>query len=194
MSEEWDDGLTGRERRFVLKYCTDDYCFLNGRLSYAEAYSKKLKTGETVRPSDEVADSHASRMLQKPKIRQAVNMLLGKTQDEADEENGHRLLKELVMLATYNPADILKADGSLKTESLEELGELAKCIEGIERTPLGVKYRLANRSKAQEKLLRYYGLTQKQALAVARNIAEAEDENDSWRWYAPTEEVNYGGN
>ena len=194
MSEDWDDGLTGRERKFVLKYCCDDYCFLNGRLSYAEAYTKKDSDGSLIRPSDEVADSHSSRMLSKPKIRRAVSMLLGKSQKEADEENGHRLLKDLVLLATYNPADILNADGSLKTETLEELGEKAKCIEAVERTQLGVKYRLANRSKAQEKLLRYYGLTQRDVERIVSAPQESLDgEDNTWRWYTtPEEENTYG--
>lgn len=178
----WDAEISGRKRLFVLNYCTDSLCFLNGRQSYIAAYSKTDKDGNVTRPTDESADVCASKLLRSAKVRQAVRKLLLMSQQQADVENSHLLLRDLVLLATYNPADIITSDGQLKVENMSELGDLAKCIESLERTKFGVRVKLANRSRAQEKLLRYYGLTGDNGATgiISRSVA-----SDEWEWTEP---------
>ena len=160
MSEEerWDEGLKAKERLFVLNFCTQDVCFFNQTKSYIEAYTRyKHGTVEYV-PSYDVAATCASQLLKKPKIKRAIRELLRATQPEIDEKNSYRLLHDLVLQATYNPADIIDNKGRLKVKKLEDLGELAKCVEQIIPTQYGARVVLQKRSYAQEKLLKYYDL------------------------------------
>lgn len=130
----WEDGLSGRVRLFVLHYCTDEECFLNGTRAYKAAYRKKNReTGEVDEVDDNTAAVNASKLLRKTKVREAIRMLLALARDETDEEAVHRILKVWGTLAFYNPADIITADGLLKVKDLGELGPLALCVQGIER-------------------------------------------------------------
>lgn len=156
--ERWDDEISGRKRLFVLNYCTSELFFMNGRRSYIEAYTQ-VKDGKLVyKPTNETADVNASRLLSNAKVKKAVRLLLKETQPEADVENGYRLLHDLVILATYNPADIIDKKGRLKVKDLSELGDLAKCIDSISTGPQGTFVKLASRKFAQDKLLKYYDL------------------------------------
>lgn len=156
--EQWDDEISGRKRLFVLNYCTSELFFMNGRRSYIEAYTQ-IKDGKPVyRPTNETADVNASRLLSNAKVRKAVRLLLKESQPEADRENGYRLLHDLVIQATYNPADIIDKKGRLKVKDLTELGDLAKCIDSISTGPQGTFVKLASRKFAQDKLLKYYDL------------------------------------
>ncbi len=130
----WEDGLSGRVRLFVLLYCTDQECFLNGTRAYKSAYRRKNReTGDLVEPDDNTAAVNASKMLRKTKVRESISMLLALARDETDDEAVHRILKHWGTLAFYNPADIITADGRLKVQDLSELGPLAVCVQGIER-------------------------------------------------------------
>lgn len=167
-SAAWDDGLKPRQRNFVVYYCTDDSCFMNGRQAYKKAHTK-YKAGDIVyTPSDEVSDVGASKMLSIAKVKEACRKLLAELQPEMDAENIPRLLHDLALQATYNPADIIDAEGKLVTQELSELGDKAKCIKQLYRTNLGVRVQLADRTVAQEKLLRYYDLV--------RDVPKAQDD------------------
>lgn len=166
-SAVWDEGLKPRQRNFVVFYCTDEDCFMNGRKAYRKAHTK-YKAGEIVyTPSDEVCDVGASKMLSIAKVKQACRLLLAELQPQVDAENVPRLLHDLATQAMYNPADIIDAEGKLITADLTELGDKAKCIKQLYRTNLGVRVQLADRTVAQEKLLRYYDLV--------RDVPEAQD-------------------
>jgi phage terminase small subunit len=160
----WDDELTAKERNFVLFYCTNDLCFLNGTKSYQKAYKKFDKNkGEFNEPSEEVAAACSSRMLRKAKVKQAIGMLLKQTQQEIDETNTYRILFMLNLLATYNPADILTSDGQF-VKDIKDLGPLAFCVKSIERQYnkngdcVGVKVNLADRDKYINMLTKYLSL------------------------------------
>ena len=157
--ERWDAGLKHKERLFVLHFCTDDFTFLNATQSYKSVYKDKNKvTGKVTERSDEVCEAASSRLMGKAYIKKAISKLLNETQADLDEKNGYKLLKNLMMMADYNPADIVKADGTLRVRKLEELGELAKCVQQIEKTPTGVKITLADRTKYMQMYLRYLNL------------------------------------
>jgi phage terminase small subunit len=133
--ETWEDLVKGRVRLFVLWYCTDDLCFLNGTAAYKQAYRKKIPDTEKYEdPTDEVAAASASRLLRNVKVKRAIQMLLKTTSDEADERGAQQLLKDWRTLAFYDPAKILTNDGKLKVKKLEDLGPLSICIKAIERT------------------------------------------------------------
>lgn len=160
----WDDELTAKERNFVLFYCTNDLCFLNGTKSYQKAYKKFDKDkGSFDEPSDEVAAACSSRMLRKAKVKQAIGMLLKQTQQEIDETNTYRILFMLNLLATYNPADIINSEGEF-VKDIKDLGPLAFCIKSIERQYdkngdfIGTRITLADREKYLSMLTKYLNL------------------------------------
>lgn len=163
----WDSELKHKERLFVLHYCTDDLTFLNGTASYKAVYKDRDKvTGKVTDRSNEVCESAASRLLGKQHIKKAVSKLLTETQADLDEKNGYKLLKDLMLLADYNPADIVDGKGKLKVKKMEELGELAKCISQIEVTKTGIKYTLADRSKYMAMYLKYLNLIKPEILVA----------------------------
>ena len=109
--KRWDAELKHKERLFVLHFCTDDLTFLNATASYKSVYKDRDKvTGQVTDRSNEVCEAASSRLMGKPVIKKAISRLLKETQADLDERNGFKLLKNLMMLADYNPADILRAD------------------------------------------------------------------------------------
>lgn len=157
-NDGWDSELNGRERLFVLNYCTDSLCFFNGTQAYKAAYTKTKGGMAEYIPDDDTAAVGASKLLRKAKVKKAVKDLLSEMQPDIDKENSHRLLHDLVLQATYNPADIIDRKGRLKVSELSELGELAKCIDQIYMTQTGTRIVLSSRRFAQDKLLKYYNL------------------------------------
>ena len=184
--ERWDSGLKHKERLFVLHFCTDDLTFLNATQAYKSVYKDRDKvTGKVSDRSNEVCEAASSRLMGKAHIKKAISKLLNETQADLDEKNGYKLLKNLMLLADYNPADILKADGKLKVKNLSELGELAKCISQIEYTKAGFKVTLADRSKYMQMYLKYLNLIKPEVLveeqlkvvALAPKAASVEEWN-----------------
>ena len=181
----WDSGLKHKERLFVLHYCTDDFTFLNATASYKAVYKERDKvTGKVTDRSNEVCEAAASRLLSKEHIKRACSKLLTETQADLDEKNGYKLLKDLMLLATYNPADIIDKKGKLKIKSIEELGEYAKCISQIEATPKGVKVTLADRSKYMQMYLKYLNLIRPEVLVAEqlKVVAMVEKDNSIEAW------------
>lgn len=153
-TEEWDAELKGKKRLFVLFYCTEEDCFLNGTQAYLKAY----KNCE----SENAAAVNASKLLRNAKVKQAVKKLLRLARDEDDEQAVYRLLKTYERLSFFNPADIIDKSGRLIVENLKDLGELSICVEQIEtRVSSAGPYtvvKLANRHKAMEALSKYLNL------------------------------------
>ena len=181
----WDNGLSHKERLFVLHYCTDDLTFLNATASYKSVYKDRDKvTGKVTERSNEVCEAAASRLLSKDYIKTAVSRLLTETQADLDEKNGYKLLKDLMMLASYNPADIIDKKGRLKVKSIEELGEYAKCISQIEITREGVKVTLADRPKYMQMYLKYLNLIRPEVLVAEqlKVVAMVEKDNSIEAW------------
>ena len=181
----WDSGLKHKERLFVLHYCTDDLTFLNATASYKAVYKERDKvTGKVMDRSNEVCEAAASRLLSKEHIKRACSKLLTETQADLDEKNGYKLLKDLMLLAAYNPADIIDKKGKLKVKSIEELGDYAKCISQIEVTQNGVKVTLADRSKYMQMYLKYLNLIRPEVLVAEqlKVVAMVEKDNSIEAW------------
>lgn len=181
----WDNGLKHKERLFVLHYCTDDLTFLNATASYKSVYKIRDKvTGKVTERSNEVCEAAASRLLSKNYIKVAVSKLLTETQADLDEKNGFKLLKDLMLLAAYNPAEIIDKRGRLKVKSIEELGEHAKCIQQIEVTPNGVKVTLADRAKYMQMYLKYLNLIRPEVLVAEqlKVVAMVDKDNSIEAW------------
>jgi len=178
----WDSGITGRQRLFVLNYCTESLCFFNATAAYRESYYDR-KTGK--RPDDNTAAVCGSKLLRKAKVKNAIRLLLAEVQPEADRMNSYQLLHDLALQATYNPADIIDCKGRLVVKHLAELGEKAKCIAQITPTVTGVQIKLCSRAVAQDKLLKYYNLVKEEppkdggmpVLAIDRQAGEADEWN-----------------
>ena len=184
-NERWDDGLKDKERLFVLHYCTDDLTFLNATASYKSVYKVRDKvTGKVTERSNEVCEAAASRLLSKDYIKTAVSKLLTETQADLDEKNGYKLLKDLMLLAAYNPADIIDRKGQLRVKSIEQLGEYAKCISQIEVTKEGVKVTLADRAKYMQMYLKYLNLIRPEVLVTEqlKVVAMVEKDNSIEAW------------
>lgn len=181
----WDSELSHKERLFVLHYCTDDLTFLNATASYKSVYKDRDKvTGKVTERSDEVCAAAASRLLSKDYIRTAVSKLLTDTQADLDEKNGYKLLKDLMLLAAYNPAEIIDKRGRLKVKNIEELGDYAKCISQIEVTQQGVKVTLADRAKYMQMYLKYLNLIRPEVLVAEqlKVVAMVEKDNSIEIW------------
>ena len=148
----WDEGLTGRQRRFVEYYCEDRECFLNAAKAFRKAYARR--GGE---PAEASVQSNSARLMRNPRIKDAIARLLRSRQNEEDRLSEYRVLRLLGTLAFYNPADIIDRYGNLKAkEDLGELGDLAYCIAGIKRNRDGGKeIRLFDRTRALEMISRY---------------------------------------
>ena len=150
----WDEGLSGRRRLFVLFYCTEDECFLNGTRAYLKAYTNW--------ESENAAAVNAAKMLRNAKVKQAIKKLLRLARDEDDEQAVYRMLKTFERLSFYNPSDIIDASGALLVKDLKDLGELALCVEQIEtRVSKAGRYtvvKLANRHKAMEAFSKYLNI------------------------------------
>lgn len=127
----WDEGISGRIRLFVLHYCTDERCFMCGTRAYKAAYRKKNADNSVKEVDDNTAAVNAHKLLRKTKVKAAIKKLFKITQTDVDEENVYRVLHDMALLATYNPADIIDSRGRLKVSNLEELGDKAKCIQNI---------------------------------------------------------------
>ena len=150
----WDEGLSGRRLLFVLFYCTEDECFLNGTRAYLKAYTNC--------ESENAAAVNAAKMLRNAKVKQAIKKLLRLARDEDDEQAVYRMLKTFERLSFYNPSDIIDASGALLVKDLKDLGELALCVEQIEtRVSKAGRYtvvKLANRHKAMEAFSKYLNI------------------------------------
>ena len=165
--ERWDKDLKPKERLFVLHFCTDDLTFLNATASYKRVYKDRDKaTGKVMDRSNEVCQAASSRLMAKAVVKKAIKKLLSETQADLDEKNGYKLLKNLMMLADYNPADILTADGKFTVKDLKDLGNLAKCVSQIETTKKGFKVTLADRSKYMQMYLKYLNLIKPEVLVA----------------------------
>ncbi len=175
----WDDELRGKQRLFVLFYCTDAECFLNGTKAYSKAYPDC--TG-----SDAAAVS-ASKMLRKAKVKTAIRHLLRIARDDLDDKMIHKLLHQYEVLSFYNPADIITASGGLIVDDLKELGELAMCVEGIEtKVNQAGQYtviKLVNRFKAMEALAKYLKLIKPDVeIDVSMPVVYLEDKNTGFEY------------
>lgn len=181
----WDSGLKRKERLFVLHYCTDDLTFLNATQSYKCVYKDRDKvTGKVTERSNEVCEAAASRLLSKDYIKTAVSKLLTETQADLDEKNSYRILKDLMLMSSYNPADIVTGRGTLKVKNIAELGELAKCIQQVEMTKYGPKITLVDRSKYMQMFLRYLNLIRPEVLVAEqlKVVAMVEKDNSIEAW------------
>ncbi len=184
----WDDEVKGRARLFVLYYCTDDECFLNGTRAYQKAYTRKNKESvvDDV-PSEAVAAVNASRMLRNAKVRQAIRLLNRLFRDESDEEAGYRILRTWETLAFYDPAEIINARGELIVSDLKELGPLSRCIEGIERrsTQWGTDtiVKLASRRGFMQDLARYLNIIRPEnasIITIPVFLGQTKTDSDEW--------------
>jgi phage terminase small subunit len=175
----WHAGLTGRRRRFVEYYCTSKECFLNATAAYVKAYGSGGKE-----LSDSSVQSNASRMMRDPKIKDAVARLLRANQNEEDQITEYQVLSLLKTLATYNTKDIIDDNGNLK-KSLEDLGPLALCVEGIKKTKHGKEIKLYDRAKAFSIMCNYLRLTRPEEGATVINpvvyLTEKDVETDGER-------------
>ena len=192
-SDSWDYEIKGRERLFVLRYCTDSETFLNATASYRKVYSKTDGNGKVIYLSREVCEAASSRMMKKERIRKACARLLRETQADVDERSQYQLLHDMLLYATYNPADIITSTGELKVKKLESLGELAKCVVEIFPTKYGYRVKLADRGKYMTQLMQYLDLIRPEAstgeqLKVIEMVSKAVSV-DEWNRFAEESEA-----
>lgn len=186
INDSWDAEVKGRKRLFVLHFCTNEQTFLNASASYREAYTKKDRlTGKFIVPEQSTCETNGSKLMKREDVKTAIKRLLILAQGDKDDLKTYQLLEELALLASYNPADILDNQGRLKTKTLDELGEKAKCIAQITPTPYGIRYTLYDRNKALDKLVNYLNIVRPEqqiditmpVMEVVRKALSAEEWN-----------------
>lgn len=154
----WDDGLKAKERLFILEMCTSDENWLRPDKAYKEVYKSYDKATDTViYLDDKSASKGANRLLKRPRVKEGLKRLLYQMQPELDETNVYKTLHDMQLMAFYNPADIIDDEGQLK-KSLDELGDLAKCVKQIKQTKYGTEVVLEDRFKYIEALCRYLNI------------------------------------
>jgi len=158
----WEEGLTGRERKFVELYCKDRECFLNPTAAYIKAYGSKKQL------SDSSIQSNPSRLMRDPKIKNSIARLLRSTQDETDQITEYQVLDFLKTLSFYDPKEIIDRDGNLK-KSLDDMGVLSLCVTGIKRSRHGKEIKLFDRTKALAMLCNYLNITRPEERATVFN-------------------------
>lgn len=193
LEDAWDKDLKPKERLYVLHFCTDEESFLNGKESYRRAYTKKDRaTGERIEPTAETCEVNASRLMRKEKVKMAIRKLLKVTQADLDEKNVYRIINNLANLAFFNPADVIKANGSLVTDDLRELGDNAKAIAQITPTLYGAKVTLIDRAKYIDLMMRYLNIVRpEQQIEIKLPVVEMQPKAESieaWNAMAEKEE------
>ena len=195
--DAWDYELKGRERLFVLRYCTDSETFLNATATYRKVYSKADKNGKVKLLAREVCEAASSRLMKKDRIRTACSRLLRETQADIDQTSQYQLLHDMVLYATYNPADIINSQGELKVKDLKSIGELAKCVTEIFPTKFGYRVKLADRGQYIQQLLKYLELvkpdvpTDDEHLKVIEMVSKAVSVEE-WNRFAEESEAPNG--
>lgn len=148
--------LTGVELRYVLAYLSPQCNFDN------------RKAMRVVTPDDEFAKlakatfaARAMSMARKPQVQQAISRLMSKEVERKKEEILPVLVRDLILAATYDPAEIIDDDGDLLHGTLRNVPThlRSSVVEGIT-----VKYwgkecnirtrevKLASKSKARTEL------------------------------------------
>lgn len=157
--ETWDSTVKGRKRLFVLYYCTDESSLFNQAEAYRKAYTKtNRKTGTISEPNEQTCQSNGSRLMKNSDVKLAIQRLLKTAQADIDEEMVYRLLREMCLGVTFNPADIIDKQGRIVTKSLKELGDNAKMIAQIQPSKFGTQVTLVDRTKYMNMLAKYLNL------------------------------------
>ncbi len=151
--------LTIKEKTFIREYCKD---FNGTRAAIKAGYSKKS--------AGVIASQNLNRLNIKLQIKEYLNSILGQYKDTLEYE----IINTYKVLAFYNPDDIIDKNGLLKVTDLSKLGELSKCIKGIETKynsngDKQVIIKLADREQALDKLAQYMSLL-KQEIKIEQNI------------------------
>lgn len=145
--------LTTKEKMFVHYWLNNHF---NATKAAIDAkYSKKT------------AGVIGSENLKKPYIKEYIDSVIGEVIKDQKRALEARLLDLYQVRAFYDPKDVISDSGEL-IKPLEELGQLSKCIEGIEteeeviteklRKPAKVKIKLCNRERAMELLAKYMSM------------------------------------
>lgn len=164
----WDEGLKAKERLFLLEMCTSVSNWLKPDKAYAEICKKYNKeTGQYEYLDQKSASKGGNRYLQRPKVKNALKLLLKQQQPELDEKNVYQVLHDMELMAFYNPADIINDEGQLK-RPLEELGDLAKCVKQIKTTKYGTEVVLEDRYKFIEAYAKYLNLIRPENVSEVR--------------------------
>ena len=146
--------LTLKENLFIHNYLTNNF---NGtQAAISAGYSKKS------------AYELASRLLRKVEVIEGIKKALDDTIGKYKNTLHYEILHTYRVRAFYDPSDIIDENGGLIVSDLKELGDLTKCIEGIETKP-GTngekihrdderKIKLCDREKALDQLSKYMGM------------------------------------
>jgi hypothetical protein len=102
---------------------------VDGRPAQGNPKDVKKGGGKVIYPKD--AHVSAYRLMGKRHVKEAVRRLLKSAQDEKDETNTYRLLKQYETMAFFDIGKILDIEGGFKVKTLSALGDLQCCIQGI---------------------------------------------------------------
>jgi hypothetical protein len=158
---DWDYGLTPKLRRFVEAFCTDGECFFNASAAYRKTYTRKAGSNN--------CDALAAKARKQPYVEEAIGNLTEKLLADRKAPLKHDLVDLWVLLATYDPADIIDQYGKL-LKPLASLGRLSKCVRNIKQTKYGTEVELADRYPYVRDLATYLGLKEEAAVQVTSTM------------------------
>jgi len=164
------DQLSTNDKLFAMEYCSNGF---NMFLAYKAVHKKAVAS---------TISSRASIIAKKPEVRAFIRSYLKEILDRYKDSLHYQIIDIYRLRAFYNPLEIIDSSGEL-IKPLEELGELAKVVEGIERRPTKegtvTKVILSNREKSLEMLTKYMNLiTEQLELTLKPNKTTLEELND----------------
>ena len=149
-------------------------CFVDEYLIDLNATQAAIRAGYSARTANE----QASRLLANVKIQAAVQEAM-KARGERTTVTADRVVLEAAWLATFDPRKLFRADGyPIPIHELDD--DTAAAIAGVEvRIEPGedggtvLKYKVADKNSALDKLFRHHGLYEKDNKQVGDGIASA---------------------
>jgi uncharacterized protein YwgA len=143
--DAWTEDITDKQQEIIAIHVACD-CI-------TRRTAQKIKNASEKTISDFLRSAKGRSALKK-----YIENIIGETKDTLEL----KIIKLYMIQAFYNPADIIDDDGLL-ISPLADLGDLAYCIEGIEKTysragEIVKKVKLVNRDKALEQLARYINI------------------------------------
>jgi len=146
--------LRRNQKVFVIEYVNHN--FNASKAMKASGYSGKS------------AGINAGRILRMETVQGAIKEYLEAVIDKYKSHLEHDILNMYMKRAFYNPATFINGDGSPKFDSLDELGDNAVIVEGIETKFFGkdanrstVVVKLVDREKALLQLSKYLEIIKK---------------------------------
>jgi hypothetical protein len=141
--DSWCEGLTEKEQEIIIRYVD---------LGCDEQLTANFFNHRTIIPIQRFLRSEKGHLA----LKRYLDLILAETKDTLE----FKLISQYMLMAFYDPADVIDGEGMLTKDKLKDLGKLSRIVEGIEKTyakgerPV-YKIKLVDRQTAMEQLSKY---------------------------------------